>query len=897
MSNPFDSIARREIDLPGLGAKEYYSLAALNAAGQGDHMRLPVVLRVVLESLLRHCDGRRITEDQVRALANWQPVAERTEEIPFTVGRVALNCAAGIPLLGDLTAMRSSMDRLGLPVESVQPAVPVDMALDHTLTVDFYGFPDAKLRNMELDIQRNHERYQFVKWAVQAYKGIRLFPPGAGILHQLNLEFLAPGLLVKDGVCMPDTMVATDSHTCMISGLGTVGWGVGGIEAQGAILGQPVCFLMPDVVGIEVRGELGEGVTATDLVLHVTEMLRKAKVVGQFLEFHGEGVSKLSIPDRATIANMAPEYGATIGYFPMDEQTIGYLRQTGRPEDTVHATELYYRTQGLFGAPKEGEVAYTRLLQLDLGDVVPSVAGPRRPQDRIGLSDVKHVFEDTLVKPQGEGGYARPASKPRNGGFRDGDVVIAAVTSCTNTSNPSVMLAAGLVARKAVAAGLTTKPWVKTSLTPGSLVVSRYLEETGLQDPLDALGFAVAGYSCATCVGASGPLDPALEEEIRSSDGVACAVLSGNRNFEARIHRMVKASFLASPPLVVAFALAGTVDIDMTRDPIGTGTDGRAVYLRDIWPSREELADAMARAADPGFYRETYSGDFTARNPYWADIPNETGRLFPWDDRSTYIKEPPFLDGGMRQDVLKDIDGARALAILGNSVTTDHISPIGSIGRDTVAGAYLSRQGVAAKDFNNFGSRRMNHEVMVRGAFSNVRLRNLMVPGTEGSVTCHQPSGETMSIYDASLRYHEEGVPLIVLAGEEYGTGSARDWAAKGTRLLNVRAVVASSFERIHRSNLIGMGVLPCQFPAGETGESLGFDGSEIFYLKGVEGDVRPRQSLTLAVRKADGAVREIPLVLRVDTQVEIDYLRAGGMMPFILGNLIGNLAGAGGAG
>ena len=887
MTNPFDAKVRSEIELPGLGPLTYYSLPRLKEAGVGDPMRLPVVLRVVLESLLRHCDGRRVTEEQLRALATWQPNAERVEEIPFTVGRVALNCAAGIPLLGDLSAMRSTMDRQGLPPGALQLAVPVDMALDHTLTVDFHGFRDARLRNMELDIQRNHERYQFVKWATQAYDGIRLFPPGAGILHQLNLEFLAPGILVKDGVCMPDTMVATDSHTCMISGLGTVGWGVGGIEAQGAILGQPICFLMPDVVGVEVNGELAEGVTATDLVLYVTQMLRKAKVVGQFVEFHGEGVSKLSVPDRATIANMAPEYGATIGYFPIDEQTIKYLRQTGRAEDRVLSTELYTRAQGLFGAPKAGEIAYSRLLQLDLRDVRPSVAGPKRPQDRIDLSDAGDAFCELLVKPEAEGGYGRHRPGPRADGFRDGDVVIAAITSCTNTSNPSVMLAAGLVAKKAVKLGLAPKPWVKASLTPGSLVVSRYLEEAGLQEALDTLGFAVAGYSCATCVGASGPLDAILEDQISSSNGVACAVLSGNRNFEARIHRSVKASFLASPPLVVAFALAGTVDIDLTRDAIGTGADGRPVFLGDLWPTSEEMDGAMTLAADSAFYREIYASDFTAGNPYWADIRNETGEVFPWDEGSTYIKEPPFLEAEMRADVLRNIDGARALAILGNSVTTDHISPIGSIGRDGVAGTYLSGQGVATRDFNNFGSRRMNHEVMVRGAFSNARLRNLMVPGREGGITRHFPSGEEMTIYDASVRYHDEGVPLIVLAGEEYGTGSARDWAAKGTRLLNVRAVIASSFERIHRSNLIGMGVLPCRFPAGETAQSLGFDGSDVFSITGLEGNVRPRCRLMLQVRKTSGETREIPLVLSVDTQVEIDYLRAGGMMPFILGNIL----------
>ncbi len=881
MTNPLADRTRRSIDLPGLGLLDYFSLPALAEAGYGDIARLPVVLRVILEAVVRQCDGRRITDQHVAALAGWRPEAPRVEEIPFTVGRIALNCAAGIPLLGDLAAMRDAMDRQGVAVDRVVPAVPVDMALDHTLTVDFHGFRDAQFRNMELDIQRNSERYEFVKWAVEAFGGIRLFPPGAGILHQLNLEFLARVLLVKDGVCFPDTMVATDSHTCMVSGLGVVGWGVGGIEAQGALLGQPIFFLTPDVVGVEVSGALRDGVTATDLVLHVTEMLRKAKVVGKFVEFHGEGVRSLSVPDRATIANMAPEYGATIGYFPVDEQTCRYLRLTGRPEESVRAIETYYRAQGIFGAPAAGEVAYSSCLKLDLSAVAPSVAGPRRPQDRVPLGNLKSSFRDSFGAPR-DGGKTNAGARR----LRDGDVVIAAITSCTNTSNPSVMLAAGLVARKAIAHGLHSAPWVKTSLTPGSLVVSRYLEDTGLQASLDALGFNVAGHSCATCVGASGPLDPAIDAQVAADGTVACAVLSGNRNFEARIHPSVQASYLASPPLVVAFAIAGTVDIDLETEPLGHDPSGTPVFMRDLWPSAEELSEALEAASDPELYRETYAQNFAERNPYWAEIPSRSGPMFPWTGDSTYIKQPPFLADDLTRSALRDVSGARAIAILGNSVTTDHISPIGSIGRDSPAGRYLQQQGVAQKDFNNYGARRMNHEVMIRGTFSNTRLRNLMLRDREGGYTPHLPSGEEMTIYDAAMRYGAERVPLVIIAGEEYGTGSARDWAAKGTRLLGVRAVVATSFERIHRSNLVGMGVLPCQFEPGVTAATLGLDGTETFDLTGLEGQVQPGQRIFLRVRRQDGSEIVVPLKLRLDTQIEVDYVQAGGMMPFILNRL-----------
>ncbi len=886
--SPFTAAARRELDLGRGRSCSYYSVPSLEEQGIGRVSRLPVSLRIVLESLLRNCDGKRVFERQVRALAQWQPNAKREAEIPFTVGRIVLNCAAGIPLLGDLTAIRGAVKRMGYSGDIVAPKVPVDMALDHTLTVDYHGTADALARNMALEIKRNEERFRFVKWAMQAYKGIRLMPPGWGILHQLNLEFLAPGLLEKDGVCYPDTLVGTDSHTCMIAGLGVVGWGVGGIEAEAAMLGQPVYFLTPDVVGVHVTGELREGITATDLVLHVTEMLRQAKVVGKFVEFFGEGVQNLTLPDRATISNMAVEYGATIGYFSVDEQTCKYLLETGRTADHVSAVEKFYKAQGCFGAARRGDVDFTGELELDLSTVRANVAGPKRPQDRIPLEEIKSRFESVLTQAVPSGGYGKPRGRSKtNGGRVDhGDVVIAAITSCTNTSNPGVMLAAGLVARNAVERGLEVKPWVKTSLTPGSTVVSKYLKETGLQRYLDQLGFAVAGYSCGTCVGASGPIAGELEKAIVDNDVVACAVLSGNRNFEARIHPAVRAAFLASPPLVVAFALTGRVDVDFEKEPVGHDTSGTPVYLRDIWPTGKELERALRAAANPAFYRETYSEDVTKKNPLWAGIAQATGELYPWQSDSTYIKEPPFLDAALRRSALRDVERARALAILGNSITTDHISPIGSIKPTSPAGTYLQSLGVAPADFNNYGARRMNHEVMMRGTFANVRLKNLMVPGTEGGMTVHHPSGEQMSIYDAAMRYAAEEVPLVVIAGEEYGTGSARDWAAKGTRLLGVRAVVANSFERIHRSNLVGMGVLPCQLPPGVTAITLELNGSEQFDIVGLNESAQPGHALALVIHRSNGRIEQTPLILRLDTRAEIDYVRHGGIMPYVLSEI-----------
>lgn len=896
MDTPLKLACRIEADLGPAGKGYVYSLPALEQRGTGRISRLPVSIRIVLESLLRNCDGKTVLEEHVLDLACWQPNVPRTTEIPFVVGRVVLNCAAGIPLLGDLTAMRNAIGRQGRSPAMVEPKVPVDMTLDHTLTVDYHGTPDALQRNMRLEIERNRERFSFVKWAMQAYKGIRLIPPGFGILHQINLEFFAPGLLSKDRTFFPDTLVGTDSHTGMIAGLGTVGWGVGGIEAQAAVLGQPVYMLTPDVVGVHVTGELPAGVTSTDLVLHVTEMLRQAKVVGKFVEFFGADVAKLTVPDRATISNMAPEYGATVGFFPVDAQTLAYLRQTGRTEAQVAATEAYYRLQGCFGPVLPGEIDYSQVLTLDLSTITPNVAGPKRPQDRIPLAEIKSRFEALLKSPINEGGYgkgdavartANDGSAGTRGAVGNGDVVIAAITSCTNTSNPGVMLAAGLVARKAVERGLKVQPWVKTSLAPGSRVVSEYLEATGLQRDLDQLGFMLAGYSCTTCFGASGPIDADLEKSINDNDVVACAVLSGNRNFEARIHPAVRASFLASPPLVVAFALAGRADIDLAREPLGRGAAGEPVYLKDIWPTRDELASVLSTAATPDQYRAVYGMDHAVANPLWGAIPHTTGESYPWSADSTYIKEPPFLDASLTESSLCEFTGARALAILGNSITTDHISPIGSIKPSSPAGMYLQDLGVTPADFNNYGARRMNHEVMVRGTFANVRLRNLMVPGVEGGVTVHQPSGERMSIYHAAMRYAADKVPLFVIAGEEYGTGSARDWAAKSTRLLGVRAIIAGSFERIHRSNLVGMGVLPCQLPAGVTAGSLRLTGSEQFDLTGLDENAKPRQPVTLVIHRPDGSHDSVVLTLRLDTPAEVNYVRHGGIMPYMLDELV----------
>jgi len=911
--NLFNS--RQTLTLGAGRTGQFYSLPQLEKVGVGPISRLPVSLRIVLESVLRNCDGKKITEEDVRALANWRATAERTQEVPFVVARILLQDFTGVPLLVDLAAMRSAVARLGRDTKLIEPLVPVDLVIDHSVQVDYAGTTDALRLNMEMEFKRNRARYQFLKWGMQAFKSLRVVPPGIGIVHQVNLEYLAKGVLEKEGIYYPDTLVGTDSHTTMINGLGVVGWGVGGIEAEAGMLGQPVYFLTPDVVGVHLSGTLREGVTATDLVLHLTQLLRKANVVGKFVEYHGEGVATLPVPDRATIGNMAPEYGATMGFFPIDEETCTYLKATGRTDEQVETFRNYFKAQGLFGIPRKGECAYSTMLELNLADVRPSVAGPKRPQDRIDLPQLKDTFLGLLQKPLNENGYNKPkeeigkrfptalsthrptpdrmAAVPAADGppvqvdLRHGDVVIAAITSCTNTSNPSVMLAAGLVAKKAVEKGLSVPPQVKASLAPGSRVVTAYFEKTGLQPYLNQLGLTLVGYGCTTCIGNSGPLDPQIEEVVTQNDLIVASVLSGNRNFEARVHPSVKANFLMSPPLVVAFALAGRVDIDLAKEPIGRGKDGQAVYLRDIWPSIEEVHALIFSAFDPDTYRKLYS-DFTAQNPLWHEIPSPTGAVYEWDPESTYIQEPPFFEKfSLAPGTIANLTGARPLAIFGDSVTTDHISPAGSIKATSPAGLYLQAQGVAVADFNSYGSRRGNDRVMTRGTFANVRIKNLMVPGVEGGVTKYQPHGEQMSIYDAAMKYQAAGVPLVVLAGQEYGTGSSRDWAAKGTRLLGVKAVIAQSFERIHRSNLVGMGVLPCQFKDGMSAQALKLDGSEVFDLVGLEPNLQPRQDVTLIIHRADGQTEELPVTLRIDTPIEIEYYRHGGILPYVLRQLL----------
>lgn len=902
---------RREFDLGNGKTGTYYSLPQLEAAGVASVSTLPVSIRIVLESVLRNYDGARITENDVRTLANWQPNAERTEEIPFVVARVLLQDFTGVPLLVDLAAMRSAIARMGKNPNVVEPLVPVDLVIDHSVQIDYNGTErnlptldgtpgsptaDALTLNMKMEFERNRQRYEFLKWGMQAFETFKVVPPGIGICHQVNLEFLAKGVIERDGVWLPDTLVGTDSHTTMINGLGVVAWGVGGIEAEAGMLGQPVYFLTPDVVGVNLVGSLREGVTATDLVLTITEMLRKAKVVGKFVEFHGEGAASLGVTDRATIANMAPEYGATMGFFGIDEKTCDYMLATGRPAEHVDAFRNYYTAQGMFGIPAAGQCRYSTVLELDLATVGASVAGPKRPQDRIQLDGLKSKFTDLLEQPVPANGFNVPKEKVAErypvsdsyfGEIGNGDVVIAAITSCTNTSNPSVMLAAGIVAKKAVEHGLKVRPTVKTSLAPGSRAVTAYLEKTGLTPYLSKIGFNISGYGCTTCIGNSGPLDAAVEDAIVKNDVVAASVLSGNRNFEARVHQNVKANFLMSPPLVVAFALAGRVDIDLTNEPLGKGSNGEDVYLKDIWATTEEIGEAMGAAFDAETYRKLYS-DFTADNPMWNEIPSVAGNVYAWDTTSTYIQEPPFFtDFGLEAGTFSNIADGRALAIFGDSVTTDHISPAGSIKASSPAGLYLQANGVTPADFNSYGARRGNHEVMMRGTFANVRIKNLMVPGVEGGVTVHQPDGERMPIYDAAMKYAGEKTPLFIFAGQEYGTGSSRDWAAKGTALLGVKAVTAQSFERIHRSNLAGMGVLPLQFKEGTTAQTLGLDGTETFALKGLSGEVTPRMDVELVITRANGTTETVPLTLRLDTPVEIEYYKHGGILPFVLRQLV----------
>ena len=894
LPNPFNTLGRFSAN----GASHsFYSLPALAQAGFSRVPRLPVSIRLVLESLLRNCDGRRVSEQAIRDLAGWGATSPRTEEIPFVVARIVLQDFTGVPLLVDLAAMRAAVARLGKNPKIIEPLVPVDLVVDHSVQVDFSGSADALRKNLELEFSRNRERYQFLKWGMQAFDTFKVVPPGIGIVHQVNLEYLAKGVLAdRQGVIYPDTLVGTDSHTTMINGIGIVGWGVGGIEAEAGMLGQPVYFLTPDVVGVHLTGALREGVTATDLALTLTQMLRKAKVVGKFVEFFGPGAAALPVVDRATIANMAPEYGATMGFFPIDAECSNYLRATGRDDSAVALYEAYYKAQGLWGIPQRGDIDYSTELSLDLATVVPSVAGPKRPQDRIELPKLKQEFVDAFSKPVAENGFGKkaeefslrtPVAGTANGTLGHGSVLIAAITSCTNTSNPSVMLAAGLLAKKAVEKGLSVNPLVKSSLAPGSRVVTDYLEKTGLQPYLDQLGFQTVGYGCTTCIGNSGPLAPAIEEAVVKSDLVAASVLSGNRNFEARVHQNIKSNFLMSPPLVVAFALAGRVDIDLTQEPLGTGRDGKPVFLRDIWPSLQEVRDQLQAALKPDVFRRLYT-DFAAQNPKWNEIPSSKGDVYAFEASSTYIQEPPFFaQFSMSAGRIEEIRGARALGIFGDSVTTDHISPAGAIKKSSPAGRFLLENGVTFEDFNSYGSRRGNDRIMTRGTFANVRIKNLMLGGEEGGNTLFQPSGEKLSIFDAAMRYAEQRTPLIVLAGQEYGTGSSRDWAAKGTNLLGVKVVVAQSFERIHRSNLVGMGVLPLQFKEGTTAQTLQLDGTETYDVIGLTSALKPQQDVTLRITRRSGAVEEVVVRCRIDTPIEIDYYQHGGILPYVLRQII----------
>ncbi|MEW5881054.1 MAG: aconitate hydratase AcnA [Pseudomonadota bacterium] len=893
----------QEFKAGGGRSGKFYSLPELAKTFPGV-ARLPVSIRIVLEAVLRTCDGKKVTEEHVRQLANWKPNAERVDEIPFIVARVVLQDFTGVPLLADLAAMRSVAARMNKNPKTIEPLVPVDLVVDHSVMIDHYGSRDALDLNMKLEFQRNRERYEFMKWGMQAFDTFRVVPPGFGIVHQVNLEYLARGVHHKGGVYYPDTLVGTDSHTTMINGIGVVGWGVGGIEAEAGMLGQPVYFLTPDVVGVHLKGSLRNGVTATDLVLTVTEMLRKAKVVGKFVEFFGEGTESLSVPDRATIANMAPEYGATMGFFPVDSKTIDYFEGTGRTREEIAALEAYFKAQGLFGVPKAGTIDYSTVLTLDLATVAPSLAGPKRPQDRIEIGDVKKtfmkLFSAPVTAPGAESGFNQPAEKlaqtfRTSSGIdlRNGDVLIAAITSCTNTSNPGVLLAAGLLAKKAVERGLTVKPHIKTSLAPGSRVVTEYLQRAGLLPYLEKLGFAVAAYGCTTCIGNAGDLAPEINDAITNNDLVCAAVLSGNRNFEARIHPNLKANFLASPPLVVAYALAGTMLRDLMTEPVGKGKDGRDVWIGDIWPSTEEIHALMKFAMDPKAFRANYERIKTDPGALWKQIKTVTGQVYAWP-KSTYIAEPPFFQGfTLRPKPLEpDVKGARALGIFGDSITTDHISPAGSIKENSPAGKWLIEHGVAKADFNSYGSRRGNHEVMMRGTFANVRIKNLMLPPRpdgsreEGGVTLFQPSGEKMFIYDAAMRYIAQGTPTVVFAGEEYGTGSSRDWAAKGTQLLGVKAVIARSFERIHRSNLVGMGVLPLQFQGSDSVDTLGIKGDEVFDIE-LGAEIRPQRDATLVIHRGDGSQQRVRLKLRIDTPIEVDYYRHGGILPYVLRQLL----------
>jgi aconitate hydratase len=936
MNDPFNVLKE-------LNGSKYYSLPALESeAGLSGISRLPVSIRIVLESVLRNCDGKKVKQEDVTDLANWSATNKSSKEIPFVVSRVILQDFTGVPLLVDLAAMRDAVSALGKDPAIIEPLVPVDLVVDHSVQVDRSGTANAFLENLKIEFSRNKERYQFLKWGQQAFKTFSVVPPAIGIVHQVNLEYLAKVVFEKDGILFPDTLVGTDSHTTMINGLGIVGWGVGGIEAESGMLGQPVYFQTPEVVGVHLHGDLPEGTTATDLTLRITEMLREAKVVGKFVEFYGEGAENLSLADRATIANMAPEYGATMGFFPVDERSLDYLRLTGRDEAQIKLVKSYYEAQGMFGIPKKGDIDYSVNLELDISTTVPCVSGPKRPQDRIEVPALKERFSALLDMSVAEGGFGiakedhakkvrvkapvaaggrdeisggiatldghcdapmdeaemvanrpatvsegehhDPASLPE---ISHGQILIAAITSCTNTSNPSVMIAAGLVARKALAKGLSINPLVKTSLGPGSRVVTDYLEETDLQKDLDGLGFHLVGYGCTTCIGNSGPLDPAIEEAIKDGEIVAASVLSGNRNFEARVHGALKASFLMSPPLVVAYALAGTVNIDLTNDALGTGSDGQPVYLKDIWPTREEIESLVSSGLKPEMFQSKY-GDLNAANPEWNAVQSSEGSSYGWDDTSTYIQSPPFFEGfGMEAGTITDLIDLRPLAIAGDSITTDHISPAGAIKADGPAGRFLAENGVGLRDFNSFGSRRGNDRIMTRGTFANVRFKNKMADGKEGGYTKLMPEGTPMDIYDACQEYKQRGTGLIIITGEDYGMGSSRDWAAKGTALLGVKAVVAKSFERIHRSNLIGMGVLPFQFPEGVDDETLGLTGEETFSLTGLSDELKPGQTVPMEIKNPDGSTQTVDLTVRIDTDIEVEYYRHGGILQYVLRDII----------
>ncbi|HJS73326.1 MAG TPA: aconitate hydratase AcnA [Vicinamibacteria bacterium] len=878
-----------------------FHLERLEKAGLPSLARLPFSIKILLEAALRNCDGRVTTESDVEALVRWNAKKPGSKEVPFLPARVILQDFTGVPAVVDLAAMRGTVERLGGDPGRINPAVPVDLVIDHSVQVDVFGTPLALKRNAEIEFERNRERYEFLRWGQQAFDNFRVVPPATGIVHQVNLEYLAKVVMreEKDGevYLYPDTLVGTDSHTTMINGLGVLGWGVGGIEAEAAMLGQPSYLIMPEVVGFKLVGSLREGVTATDLVLTVTQILRKKGVVEKFVEFYGTGLSQMSLPDRATVANMAPEYGATMGFFPVDEETLRYLKRTGRSDSEVDRVEAYTKLQGLFRTDETQDPEFTDTLELDLANVEPSLAGPKRPQDRVALSSMKAQFRDALQAPIKDRGFglsqaqlSKTATASFNGGGKlnlgHGAVVIAAITSCTNTSNPSVMVGAGLVAKKAAERGLKVPPYVKTSLAPGSKVVTEYLKEAGVLLSLADLGFHLVGYGCTTCIGNSGPLPEPVARAIEGNELVAAAVLSGNRNFEGRVHPLVRANYLASPPLVVAYALAGTVDIDLTSEPLGKDAEGKAVYLRDLWPSEKEVRESVEKAIRPEMFAKMY-GNVWKGNEDWNRIPVSGGKLYRWEESSTYIQEPPFFTKLTRElPGIQDIRGARVLALLGDSVTTDHISPAGDIAEDSPAGRYLKERGVEKKDFNSYGSRRGNDRVMLRGTFANIRIKNQMVPGVEGGITVHVPSGTQMSIFDAAMRYKEEGTPLMVIAGKEYGTGSSRDWAAKGTLLLGVRAVLAESYERIHRSNLVGMGVLPLEFLPGESATSHSLTGSEILDLAGLS-PLGPRTKLKVAARREDGSTFSFDVVARLDSPIEVDYYRNGGILHTVLRSLI----------